>query len=480
MNMSDTTSCAITTSDGSSSMPHFAFTLLPQEIKLQVVKDCIGKSAIRDPRSIRRVCFYDLPKFKHMEVDGRNFEVTIKDLINWFYNEGSKLFPRRYVLDMLFPDGDIGRIPDEIEALRYAFGHAGIGGEDVYLLSYIFNITHMATVRNDALDWFPWPCGHQRFQYHVYLDAGTRGYAIPDTLDPESLGDYYWLHYLCAISEKEDQIATWIWQKGKHDEKDVDEWMVRWKLLPLWRFLGEYNTQKQTEADVQARYDFLSTLRIPQRKALDNSLNELVDFYARKHMHKEPEAHSTLYKICPDLTLNWEGYEGFTWQEFTRSGAFALCLKSTLLSVSYTSWIASLLEKDTDWNMVRWLARLEVNSPDFNEILEAELDESEDRCPVSPPEIIHSHTGNGSDVFRVDPCDYQVIKDVSMRRFVMIHPLWAWNQALELPQGQPLDISGQRPDDVDAGVIFVNRSATAHPEWYIDFWTSDIELGDFF
>ncbi|KAF1354755.1 hypothetical protein BDV97DRAFT_343901 [Delphinella strobiligena] len=186
MNMSDTTSCAITTSDGSSPMPHFAFTLLPQEIKLQVVKDCIGKSAIRDPRSIRRVCFYDLPKFKHMEVDGRNFEVTIKDLINWFYNEGT---------------------------LRYAFGHAGIGGEDVYLLSYIFNITHMATVRNDALDWFPWPCGHQRFQYHVYLDAGTRGYAIPDTLDPESLGDYYWLHYLCAISEKEDQIATWIWQK---------------------------------------------------------------------------------------------------------------------------------------------------------------------------------------------------------------------------------------------------------------------------
>lgn len=459
----------------------FAFMLLPQEIKLDIVKDYISKSGITDPRSIRKVCFYDLLKFKHTEIDGRNFEITIRDLIIWFYNAESKLFPKQHVLDMLFPDGDVGRIPDDIEALRYAFGHGGIDSEDIRQLQYDFYAPPMdPLVRNDALDWFPWPCGHQRIQYHLHIDAGTRGYAIPNTLDSESLGDYYWLHYLCAMSEKEERVATWLWQKGKHDGEDVDEWMARWELLPLWRFWGEYNTQKQSEADVQARYNFLSTLTIPQRKALDNSLNEIVDFYVRKHMHIEPEGNSPLYRIFPFHTLCWGDYEGFTWQEFTRSGAFALCLKSTLLDVSYTSWIDSLLENKTDQEFERWVARQEGDSPDGYEILELELRDSEDRCPLLLPEIIPSHMGNVSDVLRVAPDDDKSPDDGSMRRFVLINPLWAWDQALKLPQDQPLDISGGRPDDTNAGVISVNISATAHPEWYVDIWTCDFELGEFF
>lgn len=432
----------------------FAFRVLPTELKLNIIKEAKYFANTCGPETLHELCFEKLPALKHTESNGRTFEVTVKDILRWHFKEETAIFPKQYVLDHLFPDGTLG------------FDEKGE-------------------------DW--WDVRGQLITGSIAQYDTLGGQRAPNGTDLETVEDYYQLRYIFLMQFWECNLVGELGSKFGYDfEQDLPkEWRFDNTWLHLCRFLGTFNTSLETNLErIQGRYDYLATLTIGQRKGIDALLNGFVGLYVKKFWDEPPQKSHKFYDVYHHISSAHRDRDDnhmltvdFEWRQFTRSGAYALCLKHLFLSISDLSLLNLLCLSDS--------------SDDMDDFLDANLDETW-YLQMWEEEIHRTRTRNKRSKnmlvaeapvdFSGQPTGIITLKsqvgldgEMSMRRFVQLNPLWAWQQALELPVGQPLDVSGLRPSGANTGMFAIDRYADTHPEWDLDcFGDDDFELASFF
>ena len=407
-------------------LPPFNFRGLPQELRLAIAVRSIPEPSPRYQGAVHNICFDLVNDFTHIGYDGRRFELTVRDIIRHLYKQAIKTFPRDVTMKLLFTEPDGRAVP------------------------------MMEFANHDIEEWNH--IGDERIRASI-AEVGLQPFGTTD-----QIMDYYWMCFLSEMDMVTKKIEKYLSQIP--ESFDVVKWssQIDQNLPPLWRFLGPYRTRAPKLESVQSRYDYLATLTIPQRREINNFLDNLVMYHVMAY-EEAPYVEERFYRAYHHASTDDTYGEGlgisvdFPWAEFVRSGAYAICLKHFFLSLSYNSFWDLLSSPDPSYPTMIEHGELVWSRMDW----ERELINT-DQKTLLMPEATTNIVGESSGSIRLTPQkDPRSISTMEM--FVQLNPLWAWNQALELPQGQPLDISGRRSDDGSmAGIYLVDRLANAYPE----------------
>lgn len=354
---------------------------LPNELQREIYLKTL-QDRPREPA----ICFDDAGvKYHH---------ITIREIIDSFPSHIRHIFPRAYALEMLFPNGQAVGSFEGIGSNPHPFlpSHSTlpIGGDP--------------DLRVSAME-----------RSHLYQTALIER-------DSETKKDFWWLFYLSNMDMKKSRILEQFWSLSNRSDA----------LCRLIRFLT-MSYGYTSPGELQSQYNYLGSLTTTQKTEMDSTLNEIVAKIAWIVRKARPALHSRFWLLVPGSMWDYTGYLGHVksnrrWKGFVRSGAFATYAKHEILSMTAVEFIEMLGDELPALASHRDLLMVNHGLPHG--------------LPQRAHLELHRSSRHGSNYF-LTPFGHAM--GMNKTEHVLQNRLWAFEEALKLPQGESLSVTGAVP-----------------------------------